>query len=110
MLESGEAKSFDIPAFRNALHKHFGREKEFLMLAKYTTSEADMKTQLVDLHARKPNIHKKLVMLLCAASLFKQPDHPRNCSCMLCAHIRRTAPATRVTHSKAQSSASSSHK
>lgn len=111
LLNDGEPKSFDIPPFREALHKHFGREKEFYMIDMYTASEADLKAQLIDLRARKPDIHKQLVMLLCQASLFLQPDHPKSCSCMLCAHIRDTASGAGGAESKlaqVQSSASGS--
>lgn len=54
LLNDSEERSFDIPAFREALHKHFARNKEFLMIDAFTLTETCLLCQLIDLHMRKP--------------------------------------------------------
>lgn len=115
LLNAGEERSFDLPAFSEVLHKHFGRKNEFNMIARYVVSETYMLCQLIVLHMCKPEIHKKLIPLLCQAALFEQPDHPKYCSCMLCNHIRDPAAMTgfypeEIARARARRLASSSSK
>lgn len=99
---------FDIPAMLNAISKHLGRPPQFIMLELYLPSEAHMLGQLLELQASKPAVHMQLLKVLIQACTVMHAPHPRNCTCLLCAHVAKVMTLAAASSQQGSSGASSS--